>query len=372
VLSAATSGSTWSSAGGNISVSPLGSNTATVSGVSAGTGQVTYTNAAGCSRTYTMTVNAAISAIGGEDIVCTGGTVTLTNSTGGGTWSSNATGKVGIGTYTGIATGGSTTGTATITYRTGAGCYATKTMTNNAALPNIVGATYTCSGASGAVTFTNSVSGGTWSSSNTGVATVDAASGLVTGVLLGGSNTYVYITYGTSAGCTKSKAILIKPQPIISGTSDVAVGGTTSLSGSPTGGEWSSSSTAIAYISGYGVVAGISAGAATITYTSAGCRNTHPMSVTGGSLARPGIEAETRGVKFSVYPNPTHGTLNVSAEVAGTFGIYTVEGKLVSEIPMVPGVNSVSIPVDLAAGAYVCRFVGVDGSVQVVRLVYEK
>ncbi|MBX2906083.1 MAG: Ig domain-containing protein [Taibaiella sp.] len=371
LVSAATTGSTWSSSGGSISVSPLGSNTATVSGVSTGTGEVSYTNAAGCSRVYTMTVNAAVAAIGGDDIVCSGGTVTLTNASGGGTWSSNATGRVGIGTYTGIATGGSATGTAIITYRTAAGCYATKTMTNNVALPNIVGATYTCSGPVGVVTFTNSVGGGTWSSSNTSVATVDASTGEVTGVLLGGSNTYVYITYATSAGCSKSKAILIKPQPIISGVGDVAVGATTTLSGSPTGGEWSSASTATAYISGYGVVAGMAAGATTITYTSAGCINTHAMTVTGGSLMRPAgtrVEGER---KFNVFPNPTKGAISISTDVAGMFTIYAVDGRAVYVSKLTEGANSVELPVGLASGSYLCRFVGVDESVQAVRLVYK-
>ncbi|MBX2907977.1 MAG: Ig-like domain-containing protein [Taibaiella sp.] len=373
VLSAATSGSTWSSsAAGTASITATTSSTATVAGISTGTAMISYSNAAGCSRTYTVTVNAAVSDIVGDDIICSTGTMTLTNATGGGTWSSNATTKVSVATYTGLATGGGTLGTATITYKVGAGCYATKSITNNAALPNIVGATYTCSGADAAVTFTNAVSGGTWSSSNTSVAVVDGSTGVVTGVLLGGSNTYVYITYATSTGCSKYKAILIKPQPIITGADEVSVGATTTMTGSPAGGTWGSSSLSTAYITGYGVVYGIAAGSATISYTTAGCVNTKEITVTGGEASRPAGMTEEAETLFSVFPNPSHGSLSVSTRVAGTFTIYAVDGKVAATSELTAGVNAISLPMNMAAGTYLCRFNGVDGSVQGVRLVYEQ
>ncbi|MBX2906827.1 MAG: Ig-like domain-containing protein [Taibaiella sp.] len=372
VLSAASSGSTWStSAAGTASITATTASTATVAGISAGVANISYSNAAGCSRIYAVTVNAAVADIAGDDIVCSTGTITLTDATAGGTWSSNATTKVSVATYTGIATGGATLGTAVITYKVGAGCYTTKSITNNAALPNILGGgTNMCSGADGAVTLTNAVSGGTWSSSNTSVAVVDGSTGVVTGVLMGGSNTYVYITYATSAGCTKSRAILIKPQPIITGADEVSVGATTTMTGSPTGGSWGSSSAATAAISGYGVVTGVAAGSATISYTLAGCANTKGITVTGAA-SRPAGMTEEAVTLFSVFPNPSHGSLSVSTGVAGTFTIYTVDGKVAAMSELTEGVNAINMPTNMAAGTYLCRFNGTDGSVQSVRLVYE-
>ncbi|MBX2907611.1 MAG: T9SS type A sorting domain-containing protein, partial [Taibaiella sp.] len=370
-LTAASSGSTWStSAAGTASITATTTTAATIAGISTGTANISYTNAAGCARVAVVTVNGAVSSIEGDDIVCVSGTVTLTNATGGGTWSTVAPYKVSIGATTGVVTG-SAVGTTTISYKVSAGCYATRLMTVNAALPNILGgATYTCSGADGAVTFTNAVSGGTWSSSNTSVAVVDGSTGVVTGVLMGGTSAYVYITYSTGAGCVKSRSILIKPQPIITGADEVSVGSTTTMTGSPTTGTWGSSSTAIANISGYGVVTGISAGSATISYTLAGCVNTKGITVTGAA-SRPAGMTEEAVTLFSVFPNPSHGSLSVSTGVAGTFTIYTVDGKVAATSELTKGVNAINMSVNMAAGTYLCRFNGTDGSVQSVRLVYE-
>jgi hypothetical protein len=317
-----------------------------------------------------VTVNGAVSSIEGEDVVCVTGTVTLTNATSGGAWSTVAPYRVSIGATTGLVTG-SSVGVTTISYKVNPGCYATKLMTVNAALPNIVGATFACSGAESAVTFTNAVSGGTWSSSNTSVAVVDGSTGVVTGVLMGGANTYVYITYTTGAGCVKSKPILIKPQPILTGAEEVSVGSSTTMTGSPAGGSWASSSAATAYITGYGIVYGMAAGTATITYTYAGCTNTKGITVTGTAASRPAGMSEEAVTLFSVFPNPSHGTLSVSTGVAGTFVIMSVDGKQVSVSELTAGVNAINMSSGLAAGTYMCRFQGVDGSVQAIRLVYE-
>jgi len=370
VLTSGTAGATWSSsASGTASVTATTSTSATISGISTGSANISYSNAAGCSRVVGVTVNDAVGEIMGDIAICSGGSVTLTSTTSGGTWLSNSNPRVSVGTSTGIATGGATLGTAVITYRIGTGCFVTKSITNNAALPNIVGTTTTCSGAGSAVTFAIGVSGGTWSSSNTAVATVDAASGLVTGVLLGGTNTNVTITYAISAGCTKSKVITIRPQPIITGADDVSVGATTTFAGSPTGGAWTSSATTVATVNTSGVVSGIATGSATITYSVSGCLNTKGITVTPGASSRPVTTVEQ--VLFSVFPNPAHGSLSVSTSVAGTFAIYTVDGKLASVSELTEGTNAISMPSGLTAGTYLCRFQGVDGSVQAVRLVYE-
>ena len=61
-----------------------------------------------------------------------------------------------------------------------------------------------------------------WTSSNAGVATV-SSSGLVTGVSAGTAT----ITYTNSGGCQATEVITVNPTPVISGTSETYVGGTT-------------------------------------------------------------------------------------------------------------------------------------------------
>ncbi len=139
---------------------------------------------------------------------------------------------------------------------------------------------------------TTSTAGGTWSSSNTGVATVDSVSGVVRSVSPGTST----ITYTLSRTCgtiTPSVNMTVGVVPAaISGTASVCAGFTTSLSSSPSGGVWTSSSNAQATVGSTGVVTGVSASTPTITYTlPAGCNTTssftvnlNPAPITGTTL----------------------------------------------------------------------------------------
>jgi hypothetical protein len=64
-----------------------------------------------------------------------------------------------------------------------------------------------CMGAT--ITWTGSVSGGTWASSNTSVATIGSSSGVITGVSAGSS----HITYYHPGGFFESDTIFVKPLP---------------------------------------------------------------------------------------------------------------------------------------------------------------
>src|SRR4030095_13660192 len=106
-------------------------NTGRVTGVSAGTSVITYTNNSGCSVTATVTVNPAPT-ITGTLTVCIGQTTQLTGS---GTpaatnpWVS-ATPGVATVSNTGLVTGVSA-GTSVITYTNNSGCSVTATVTVN-------------------------------------------------------------------------------------------------------------------------------------------------------------------------------------------------------------------------------------------------
>jgi hypothetical protein len=105
---------------------------------------------------------------------------------------------------------------------------------------------------------------GTWSSSNTDVATIDATTGVVTGVAPGTST----ITYTNASGCSDQAIVTVNANPEVADKS-VCVGSTVDMGPD---GDWSSSNPAVATVDGSGVVTGVSAGTATITYTNAnGC-----------------------------------------------------------------------------------------------------
>ena len=162
------------------------------------------------------------------------------------------------------------TGTYTVTATTSGGCTATSniTATVNAkpTVPTITGTTSVCVGLT--TTLANTTSGGTWSSSATSVATINA-SGIVTGVAAG-TTTIKYLVVNAS-GCRDSATTTVTVNanptaPNITGTLLIAVGLTTTLSSTSSGGVWTSTcNTTVG--SSNGVVSGVSSGTATITYT---------------------------------------------------------------------------------------------------------
>jgi trimeric autotransporter adhesin len=371
-LTSTTAGQTWSSS--NTAVATVGSATSTtglVTGVSNGTAVISYTNAGGCARTAMVTVNAAISANTGENIVCVGQTVSLSNATSGGTWASSVPSKASVGYYTGVVTGVSA-GTTNITYRVPGGCISITQVTVNAALATISGPTNVCIGQT--IALSHTVTGGSWSTTSS-TASVDGG-GVVTGISLG----YAYITYMLSSGCTTIKTIIVRSLPsAIAGPSSVAVGSYALLTDATSGGVWSSSSPSIASMpyTSLGYVLGVSTGSATITYTvpSTGCFVTRTMAVYVPSSRPASAEAtagETRQANiFNIYPNPTSGSLTITSSEKGALTLFTIDGKQVEQYEINKDVTSISLPNSLATGVYMCRFSGEEGSVKIVRLVFE-
>ena len=81
-------------------------------------------------------------AIAGPTSVCTGSTITLTDATTGGTWSSFDSSIAYVGYSTGTVLGLST-GVGTIYYTMPTGCYMTYSVTVNAAPDGILAVSYT-------------------------------------------------------------------------------------------------------------------------------------------------------------------------------------------------------------------------------------
>ena len=202
VVPTSATGGTWSSgATGTASVSAAG----VVNGVAVG-GPVTisYTTP-GCSAvTSAITVNAAPNSISGNGVACIGGsTVSLSSTTGGGTWSSVSTAIATVstgGTVTGL-----TQGTSVISYVV-SGCATTVTTSVTATPTTITGATKLCY--SSTTTLTEAKTYGTWSVTATAPtgSSIAAATGVVTGGTVSG---IISVNYTNACGSSPAYSVQV-------------------------------------------------------------------------------------------------------------------------------------------------------------------
>ncbi len=326
-------GGTWVSS--DASLASLGSSGSpiTVTGIGSGTPIVTYSLASGCSRSIPLTVNATPGAISGAAALCQGSTISLSDTSAGGTWSVTGTSAT-VASSTGVVTGAGS-GISTIKYTFPAsGCATSAVVTVNPIVP-ISGLSSLCAGLT--TTLSDATTGGGWVSSNTAVATIGSLSGFVNAVGPGSA----VITYTTLAGCTATTTMNVISSPTaISGTPSVCQGSTTALIDAG-GGIWSSSATANATVGSTGIVTGVSAGAtfstATISYSlGTGCTvsvivtvNPLPSAIAGavthvcpgGSISF--TDPSPSGTWIVVNPNATIGTTgSVSGVTAGLDTIY--------------------------------------------------
>ncbi len=174
----------------------------------------------------------------------------------------------------------------------------------------------------------------TWSSSNPGVATVNGA-GQATGVAVGAAT-----LTATSEGKSGTAAITVTNVPVASvavspATASVPVGQTVQLTATPKDANgnslsgrtvtWASSNTAIATVSGSGLVTGVTAGAATITATSEGKSGTSAITVTAPAPA-PVASVTVTPAPASV---PTGQTVQLTATLKDANG-NTLTGRTVA------------------------------------------
>jgi trimeric autotransporter adhesin len=312
-LTHAIGGGAWSSSStATATVSPSG----VVTGVTPGNVTISYTLPSGCIVTSTATVNALPAAISGASAVCESSTVTMTNSTAGGTWSSSSTANATVNTFSGIVSGVSA-GNTTISYTLSNGCYRTQAVVVNARPAAITGTMSTCHNSISVLS--DATGGGSWNSSNTGVAFVDA-SGMVTGITPG----IATISYTLSTGCQRTGAFTVNALPAtIGGTQSVCVGEVTTLTNTDGGGTWSSSNSGVASVSTSGDVSGVSAGNATITYTLAtGCRRTASVTVNALPVVITGTPEVCEGSVTTLYNFSGSGTWT-----SGATGVATVSGS---------------------------------------------
>jgi uncharacterized protein YjdB len=201
----------------------------------------------------------------------------------------------------------------------------------------IAGAAPSCIGGTGILADPTAGGGaGSWISSNPAVATVNASTGLVTGITAGTA----VITYSISSPCGSlaTTTVTINPNASpISGSGVACTGVTTTLTETGTG-TWTTANGAIATVSSTGVVTGVSAGTTSIIYTlSTGCVpasltvtvNPNPAPISGsspicGSTTTSFSDATSSGTWSS--SNTTVATINPStgSVIAMTAGTTTL------------------------------------------------
>ncbi len=277
ILSNATSGGTWSSS--NTAVATI-STSGVVTGVASGTSVITYLMPSTCYATFVVTVPSTIvpaitgghslCAYGAPDTVCNSDTTTRLWSSTGVTVDYLYPNCVLVTPYA--------AGVGTITYTSSSGCFTVTTVAVNP-LPCDIAAQTVCQDQS--ATFSSCPPGGTWTSSNTAVGTIDPSTGVATGISAGSS----IITYTTPSGCYKTSTLTVKPLPApITGLSGMCLGLTDTLYETTPLGTWSSSNTSVATVGLSGspvIVNGVSVGTATITYRLffTGCYTTYQVTV---------------------------------------------------------------------------------------------
>uniref|UniRef100_UPI00260555D5 Ig-like domain-containing protein n=1 Tax=Hydrotalea sp. TaxID=2881279 RepID=UPI00260555D5 len=279
-LASTTKGGVWSS--GNTSVAIVDNN-GKVTGISAGSTTITYTmtNEFGCS--ISVSKSFTVNSVQMPPVVadCNNGTIKFsaapnmpTYGSGSGSYLWTVTGEEthyvagtsNTSRYPQIKFDNNSIDTITVAYTVnGITCSSTSILYIRSSLPISGGADTLCTGTT--ATFMNPVPGGTWSSSNTEVATV-SQSGVVTAIAAG----IATLNYTNSCGQTVSRNILVQAKPVVNpitaSASAVCLGNTLTVTTTTTGGLWSSSNTDVATIDSItGVVTLLQPGTTTITYT---------------------------------------------------------------------------------------------------------
>ncbi len=354
IFTDAMKGGAWSS--GSTVIATIDPVTGILTGISSGTVIVSYSVATGCSVITTIIIN-PVSPITGSNIVCVGQPTLMIDTTLGGTWSS-ASAKVSVGLGTGIVTGVSP-GSATISYTTPKGCVATYVVSVNPVPVPVTGGPYICLGQT--TTLSDGTPGGTWNSTNP--ATADFISpGIIMGYSLGATT----VSY-TVKGCAAMLTMSVEPLPGAVAPASVCVGQTTTLVGSG-GGKWISGSITIATVgSATGVVTGVKAGTATVSYVlPTGCFsstvvtvNALPAAIAGTSNLCQGMtttfsDATPGGAWSSLSPGIA--SVGVLGDVTGNFmGTTTIVYTLISTgCQATKAVTVYPAPLPIAGVADIC------------------
>lgn len=255
-----------------------------ITGLDAGTARLIFTESTtGClSDTLDVEVEARPSISYDPSDMCVGDTKQFTP-TSGGVWASGNSGVATIdngGLATAIASG-SVTFTFTSSSSNCVSDPSDAIVVNPRPVVTVPSDNVLCIGETLTLTATGS-SGGTWSSSHPGIASVNSATGVVTAVSAG---TNVRFTYTDPNGCVSavSTPVEVKLKPTVNfiGPNPICINGITNVTSNGAVGTWSSATTSVALINNSGVVTGVSAGTSQLRFTQTdGTCLSDPLTVT--------------------------------------------------------------------------------------------
>ena len=293
-----------------------------------------------------INVSTTVSAgtVSGSSPLCIAGATlySVTGGDAGGTWSSSNEAVATVNPSTGLVSALGA-GTTDITYSV-TGCsgtatnFQTLTVNPNANAGTVSGVSPLCIGNSETYT-SDGDAGGTWSSTNETVATVNNSTGEVTPLSAGNTNIVYTLNIGCNIPATSFQELVVQNLSgnagTVSGAATVCAGATSIYtSDGDAGGAWSSSDEAVATIdAATGELTAVAAGSATITYTvSSGCGApvTATINVTVGSAANAGTVSGSGALcvgNTGVYTSngTTGGTWSSSDEAVATINATTGE-----------------------------------------------
>lgn len=239
----------------------------------------------------------------------------------------------------------------------------------------VSGPTSVCIGS--AITLSCSGTGGVWSSSATGVATVNS-SGVVSGLALGTT----IISYSATNTCGSAiDTQMVRVIGLLSGTiigaDTMCVPNTANFIQTTFAGTWSSSNPTVASIDVVGLVSAVSAGTTVISYTATNAcgtaSDTHPLFVKSASACASDVQTtNSEGATIEIVPNPSNGQFAINIPAIGKsalISLYDPMGRMVEQRIM-QGNNAVeqyNIS-DLAKGTYYVRVL-MDRSVYVQKVI---
>lgn len=310
---------TWSSS--DTAIAKV-NNQGLVTGVSAGSVSFTFREAGlGCpSDPLTLTIlDRPTISITGPTSICYGGgnNTSQLSPTTGGSWRSTNTAVATVNPTTGLVTANATTGIAKFIFTTDDGCESLESdpITVNIPTPSSIPAGPFCIGDT-VVLFP--ASGGTWTSSNDGIATVISGSQIRT--ITNGSVTFTFTDAATGCISPPTSPMLVNEKPPITFTATSVCVGTSVQLAPTTGGTWTSTNATTATINNSGLATAQAPGTATFIFQNASTGCFSDPSATLTVTAGPTIAA---ALDPNLCIGETTTIATVPASVPGSWSVHS-------------------------------------------------